>query len=56
VRAGRQLEPLDDRGPLRLVAAEPSFVAHDRTPGAEYHRAYRRSGGREKKRGPMNLI
>src|SRR6185437_2330630 len=28
VRARRQLEPLDDRGPLRLAAAEPSHVAH----------------------------
>jgi hypothetical protein len=35
VRARRQLEPLDDRGPLSFAAAEPSFVAHDWTPATE---------------------
>jgi hypothetical protein len=52
VRARRQFEPLDDRGPLGLVAEEPSLVAHDRAPAAE-----RTEGpGREKERGPMNFI
>lgn len=56
MRARREFEPFDDRGPLGVVLAEPSFVAHERAPAAELHRAYRRSGGREKRRGPMNLI
>jgi hypothetical protein len=32
VRARHQLEPLDDRDPIGLAAAEPAFVAHDRAP------------------------
>src|SRR6185437_9076094 len=32
VGARRELEPLDDHGPLRLAAAEPAYVAHDRDP------------------------